>query len=95
MKDGSGEGEQERWFGKGGCHESSELESESWRDCCYSGVNSATPVYGDKPGSKLDWIRKGVYKSKINYLMLKQTCIFSTITTFLNFINIILPLQVE
>ena len=28
-----GEGEQECWFGEGGCHESSEIESGSWRDC--------------------------------------------------------------
>ena len=40
--------------GEGGCHESSEMESGSWRDCCWSGVNPATPIYGDKPGSKLD-----------------------------------------
>ena len=30
------------------------MESGSWRDCCKSGVNPATPNYGDKPGSKLD-----------------------------------------
>ena len=54
MEDASGEGERECWFGEGGSHESSELESESWRDCCYSGVNPATPIYGDKPRSKLD-----------------------------------------
>ena len=42
-EDASGEGEQECWFG--GCLESSEWES---------GVNLANPVYGDKPGSKLD-----------------------------------------
>ena len=29
LKDASGEGEQECWFG-GGCHESSEMESGSW-----------------------------------------------------------------
>ena len=34
MKDSSGEGEQECWFGEGGCHESSETESGNWRDCC-------------------------------------------------------------
>ena len=40
----------------GGCIESSEIESGSWswRDCCQSGVNPATLVYGDKPGSKLE-----------------------------------------
>ena len=53
VEDASGEGEQECWFG-GGCLESSKMESGSWRDCCYSGVNLATPIYGDKPGSKLD-----------------------------------------
>ena len=30
------------------------MESGCWRDCCWSRVNPATPVYGDKPGSKLD-----------------------------------------
>ena len=32
MEDPSGEGEQECWFGEKGCHESSEMESGSWRD---------------------------------------------------------------
>ena len=40
-----GEGEQERWFGEKGRHESGEMESE---------VNPATSIYADKPGSKLD-----------------------------------------
>ena len=53
MKGASGEGEQECWFGEGGCLESSEME-RSWRDCCYGGVNPATPAYGDKTGSNLD-----------------------------------------
>ena len=47
MEDTSGEIEQECWFGEGGCLESSEMESGSWRDCCYSGVNPAIP---DKQG---------------------------------------------
>ena len=34
MDDASGEGEQEYWFREGGCHEWSEMESGSWRDCC-------------------------------------------------------------
>ena len=51
MEDASGEGEQECWFGEGGCLELSKMESGSWRDCCKSGVNPATPVYRDKPGS--------------------------------------------
>ena len=35
VEDASGEGEQECWFGdEGGCLESSEMESGSWRDCC-------------------------------------------------------------
>ena len=55
-EDASGEGEQECWFGEKGCHKSSEMESGSWRDCCQSGVNLATPIYGDKPGSKIFWI---------------------------------------
>ena len=54
VEDVSREGEQECWFGEGGCNESSEMESGNLRDCCLSGVNPATPVYGDKPGSKLD-----------------------------------------
>ena len=41
-------------FGEGGCHESSEMESGSWKNCC--GVNPATPIYGDKPGSKIGFI---------------------------------------
>ena len=40
--------EQESWFGEG-CHESSEMESGNWRDCCQSGVNPANPVYGINP----------------------------------------------
>ena len=50
MKNASGEGEQESWF------ELSEMESGSWRDCCQSGVNLATPIYRDKPRSKLELI---------------------------------------
>ena len=33
-EDASGEGEQERWFGEGGCHESNKMENGNWRDCC-------------------------------------------------------------
>ena len=51
VEDASGEREQECWFGEKGCHESSEIESGSWRDCWESGVNPATPIYRDKPGS--------------------------------------------
>ena len=54
VEDPSGEGEQECWFGEGGCLESSKMESWSWRDCCQGGVNQATPIYRDKTGSKLD-----------------------------------------
>ena len=54
MEDTGGERELECWFGEGGCHELSEMENGSYRDCCYSGVNLATPIYGDKPRSKLD-----------------------------------------
>ena len=39
VEEASGEGEQECWLGEGGCHESSEIESGSWRDRCQSGVN--------------------------------------------------------
>ena len=41
-------------FEEGGCIESSKMESGNWRDCCQSGVNPVTPIYGDKPGSKLE-----------------------------------------
>ena len=50
----SGEGELECWFGEGACLELSEMKSGSQRDCCQSGVNPATPIYRDKPESKLD-----------------------------------------
>ena len=53
MENASGEGEQECWFEEGGCIELSKMESGSWRDWCQSGVNLATPIYGDKPGSKI------------------------------------------
>ena len=56
MENASGEAEQEHWFEEGGCIELSKMESGSWRDCCQSGVNPATPIYGDKPGSKLELI---------------------------------------
>ena len=55
MENASGEGEQECWF-EGGCIELSDKESGSWRDCCQSGVNLATPVCGDKSRSKLELI---------------------------------------
>ena len=53
VEDASG-GEQKCWFGEGGCLESSEMESRSWRDCCYSGVNPATLFYRYKSRSELD-----------------------------------------
>ena len=34
VEDASREGEQECWFGEGGCFASSEMERGSWRDCC-------------------------------------------------------------
>ena len=43
VEDASGEGEQMCWFGEKGCHESSEMESGSWRDSWQSGVNPAYP----------------------------------------------------
>mgnify|MGYP001795197744 CR=1 FL=1 len=67
VEDASGEGEQECWFGEGGCLESSEMESGSWRDCCQSGVNPATPIYGDKPGSKLELNTNYTMKNKLNW----------------------------
>ena len=33
VEDTSGEGKQEYWFEKGGCLESSEMDSGSWKDC--------------------------------------------------------------
>ena len=53
VEDVSGEGEQECRFGENGCQELNEMESGSWTDCCQSGVNPATPVYRDKPRSKI------------------------------------------
>ena len=53
MEGAGGEGEQECWF-EGECHESSKMESGSWRDCWQSGVNLATPVYGINPDQ--NWI---------------------------------------
>jgi len=47
VEDASGEREQERWFGKKGHHESSEMESGSVGEIA-AGVNPVTPVYGDK-----------------------------------------------
>ena len=46
------EKERECWFEEEECIESKKMESGSWRDCCQSEVNPATPVYGNKPGSK-------------------------------------------
>ena len=40
--------------GERGYLELSEMESGSWRDCGKRRVNLATPIYRDKPGSKLD-----------------------------------------
>ena len=47
---------------EGECIKSSKMESGRWRDCCQSGVNPATPVYGDKPGSELDVTMMSNYK---------------------------------
>ena len=55
MENASGEGEQECWFGEGGCLESSEMESGRVGEITVRvGINPATPIYGDKPVSKLD-----------------------------------------
>ena len=53
VEDANVKGGRQYWFGEG-CLESSEMESGRRRDCCQSGVNPATPIYEDKPGSKLD-----------------------------------------
>ena len=52
VEDASGEGEQECWFGEGRYLNSSKVESG--RDCRSGGVNPATLIYSDQPGSKLD-----------------------------------------
>mgnify|MGYP001795412752 CR=1 FL=1 len=57
VEDTNGEEEQGFWFG-GGCLESSEMGS---------GINLATPVYGDKPGSKLDWIGQTKDTAAVTY----------------------------
>ena len=52
MEDASGEGEQERGLG-----EKDPMNQARWRlgvREIATGVNPATPVYGDKPRSKLD-----------------------------------------
>ena len=59
VEDASGGGEQECWFGDKGYHESSKGVGE----IAAKRVNSANPVYGDKPGSKLDWIGMRQVKS--------------------------------
>ena len=51
-EDANGEGERERWFGEKGRHESSKMENERVTEIA-AGVEPATPVYGDKPRSKL------------------------------------------
>ena len=75
MENASGEGEQECWFEEEGCTESSEMENGSWRDFCQSGVNPAIPVYGDKPGSKLELI---ITKTKVRK---QQKFILKTISS--------------
>ena len=52
VENASGEGEQE--CGEGGCHEFSKMESGVGEIAVRVGVNPATPIYGDKPRSKLD-----------------------------------------
>ena len=68
MEDASGEGEQECWFGEGGCLKSSNRESGSWREWSESWsvqVNLATPIYGDKPGLK-NWMMMMRGYNKLN-----------------------------
>ena len=55
VEDASGEGQQECWFG--GCLESSEMESGSWKRLLLEWGKSGHPCYGDKPGSKLETVR--------------------------------------
>ena len=42
---------------KDAMHESSEIESGSWRDCCQSGINMATQFMGlNLDQNWIDWI---------------------------------------
>ena len=54
MEDASGEGEQEFWFGEGGCLELSEMESWELERLLLECGKSGHPIYGDKAGSKWD-----------------------------------------
>ena len=49
VEDAGGKGEQECWFGEGGCLESSEMEK-----LLLEWGKSGHPIYGDKHRSKLD-----------------------------------------
>ena len=53
-KDGSGEGEQECWFGEGGCHESSKMERELERLLPKWGKSGQPPFMGINPDQ--NWI---------------------------------------
>ena len=57
LENASGEEEQECWFGEGaGCHKSSHTgEWDLERLKLLEWGKSVKPVYGNKPGSKLDW----------------------------------------
>ena len=43
---------------KNAINQARKMESGSWRDCCHAqwGKSGLTPIYGDKPRSKLDWL---------------------------------------
>ena len=58
---------------EGGCIESSKMECGSWRDCCQSGVNLATSVYRNKPGSKLELKSLVVINKFANLCVLSDT----------------------
>ena len=54
MEEAGGGGDSEGWFEEGGRPKSSEMARWCESDCHKSEVNPATPVFGDKPGLKLD-----------------------------------------
>ena len=54
MEETGGGGDSEGWFEEGGRPKSSEMARWCESDCHRSEVNPATPVFGDKPGLKLE-----------------------------------------
>ena len=75
MENASG-GDQECWFE--GCIKSSEMESGSWRDCCQSGVNPATPIYEFLKIDDANMLMKKTYKQGKKYFYLGNCDICKT-----------------